>query len=324
MKNKSKKSIPDRIFIAVIFSVLVFYVLSLIYVLFFAFITSLKSAGDINPILGNNLFGFPNLSDDPNATSRNEFFKLANYIYVFENFNTTATVKYYSNGVLIDTDFFGNSTYRMPVTLVSSIFNTLLYCAISVGCKVFVTGVSAFLVAKYKYRFGKIIYSTLLVCMTVPLLASQAAELTLFRNLRIYSTWFQLILQSANFGGMYFFVFYAGFEGLPDTYLEAAEIDGASQMKTLLQIVLPLASKTFAAVGLILFVSAWNSYENILIYMPGYPTLSLMVYTFSLRTNIEFTQKCAACMVLALPVVILFVFFHKTLMGNVSLGGLKE
>ena len=130
-----------------------------------------------------------------------------------------------------------------------------------------------------------------------------------------------------HFGGMYFLVFYAYFKGLPDTYAEAAEIDGASQFRVLVMIIMPLAIKIMSTVFMILFVQLWNDYRTALIYMPTHPTLAYAVYHVAIYTNkgafATIPAKTASCITLAVPILILFIFFKDKIMGNVTLGGIK-
>lgn len=128
---------------------------------------------------------------------------------------------------------------------------------------------------------------------------------------------------------MYFFVYYAFFGGLSNTYREAAELDGASEMTILLRIYFPLAMKMIATVFLIQFVALWNDYQTPLLYLPTHPTLSYGVYLVAIDppSGIKLSDvphSVSACMMLALPILIVFVIFKDKIMGNISLGGIKE
>ena len=131
---------------------------------------------------------------------------------------------------------------------------------------------------------------------------------------------------------MYYFVFYAYFKGVPETYREAASIDGAGEVKIMFKIYFPLAIKMIMTVFLIMFVSLWNDYQNPLIFLPTQPTLATAVYYMTNLANgtkeskifAEAPAKMAASMVLALPILILFILTKNKLMGDISLGGIKE
>lgn len=135
------------------------------------------------------------------------------------------------------------------------------------------------------------------------------------------------IFQKSVFGGMYFLVFYAFFETMPDTYSEAAEIDGANYYTILLRIILPLAGKMIATVFLIVFVNYWNDYQTALVHMPTHPTLAYGVYRIAHEVSsgdlANIPTRISVCMMLAVPILIVFVIFKDKIMGNISIGGIK-
>ena len=98
------------------------------------------------------------------------------------------------------------------------------------------------------------------------------------------------------------------------------------------KIYFPLAIKMIMTVFLIMFVSLWNDYQNPLIFLPTQPTLATAVYYMTNLANgtkeskifAEAPAKMAASMVLALPILILFILTKNKLMGDISLGGIKE
>ena len=119
------------------------------------------------------------------------------------------------------------------------------------------------------------------------------------------------------------------------TYVEAMKFilgDGAGEVKIMFKIYFPLAIKMIMTVFLIMFVSLWNDYQNPLIFLPTQPTLATAVYYMTNLANgtkeskifAEAPAKMAASMVLALPILILFILTKNKLMGDISLGGIKE
>ncbi len=323
---KNKKAIkmtPANIVFVVVFCiVLIIYALSMIYPLLWGLNTSLKNRYDFNINVGGNVLGFPTLDATDVNNSREQFLHLANYKAVIDRLEMTTVGSYYQNGVLVHEEL-----AVIKTGLGRMIVNTLIFCGVAAVLKAFVPAVAAYLCAKYKYASSSIIYYVILIAMTIPIVGTQPAELEMLRNLGIYSSWFQHVLQTFNMNGMYFFVFYAYYQGLSDTYMEAAEIDGASQFRIVLTIVIPLSITTITAVMLLTFVQYWNNYQTPTLYFPRYPTLAQGVqYIGNLAQDGlgSVVYKLASCMMLAIPLLILFLCFHKKLMGNLSLGGIKE
>ena len=109
-------------------------------------------------------------------------------------------------------------------------------------------------------------------------------------------------------------------------YTEAAKIDGAGNLAVLLRIILPLVRNTFFTVMLINFIAFWNDYQTPLIYMPSYPTIALgMFYMASTTENGLSTvpMRMTGAMLMLIPILVLFLCFHKRLLGNLTVGGIK-
>ena len=267
------------------------------------------------------MFGFPNLDPSYKRNSRDQFFHLQNYSDILKNFSLTLDGSYYKGNV---------SVYKQSTTgLFGMLINTLLYAGIGGLICALVPAMTAYLCAKYKYKLSGVVYVVYIIIMCVPIVGSQPTLISFLRNTGLYDTFFGNYLQKMSGAGMYFFVYYAFFGGLSNTYREAAEIDGASEMTILLKIYFPLAMKMIATVFLIQFVALWNDYQTPLLYLPTHPTLSYGVYLVAIDppSGIKLSDvphSVSACMMLALPILIVFVIFKDKIMGNISLGGIKE
>lgn len=320
--NKKQNSLHVvDILVIVLLSV---YALSLIGLMAWGILTSLKSYDDF-AIFGN-ILGLPNLemygAQDALAFGN---YKRILFSTVFQFASTDAS--YYSS-------IFGyiSNCPDKTFTFGDFLLNSFVYSIVCSFVHAFVAFACAYLCAKYKFRFSEFIYVVMLVVMAIPIVGSSPAMITLLRDLGIYDTVFSMIALNFNFTGMYFFVFHAYLSGVSDTYIEAAEIDGASQLGVLLEIIFPLCAKVFFTVFLLQFIQTWNDYQTPLLYYPNHPTLAYAVFKMTNNTGgadkgMEYQgipQRVAGCMVLALPVFILFVAFNKLLMGNLTMGGLKE
>lgn len=207
------------------------------------------------------------------------------------------------------------------------VWNSILY---SVGCALIntlVTAVVAYACSKYKCAFSKFIYGLVLVVMVIPVVGNQTSEIQMSMNLGLYDKMIGMLVMRASFLGIYFLVFYDMFGAVPAALSEAAEIDGANDAQIMLKIFFPIASNTFLTVLLINFIGYWNNYQVPMVYVPNHPTLAEYVYainTYSIGKKFSKAPvKLAASLILLLPVVALFCFTHKRLLGNLSIGGVK-
>ncbi len=241
---------------------------------------------------------------------------------------------------LPDPWYFGNFSYILKEYKVEKLINgtkkiigtgqmighSILYSVGSAFVASLVPCITAYLCAKFNYKFSKIIYSTVLVCMVIPIVGNQTSELQIAIKLRIFDhIWGMWILKSG-FLGLYFLIFHEVFSSIPLTYSEAAEIDGASDFTVMTKICMPLARNTFFTVMLINFVTYWNDFQTPILYLPTHPTIAEALYWIKSVSRDYFAKtpvKMAAPVMFLMPVLVIFLCFHKRLLGNLTMGGIK-
>lgn len=206
----------------------------------------------------------------------------------------------------------------------SMLFNSVWFSIIGTLLTQFCSITFAYCLAKYSFPGSKWIYTIFLVVLTLPLYGSGGAQYSLYYKLGLVDNYLQIITaySAVNFHTLYYLAYFQNFSG---TYAEAGRMDGAQDFQIYFKIILPQAKPIFGAIFLTQWITVWNSYETVLIYLPNLPTLPAGIYQFNtemiyqLRLDILF----AACLIVVLPALILFIVFNKTITTNVSLGGIK-
>ena len=204
---------------------------------------------------------------------------------------------------------------------------TVLYAVVGALINVGVTCLTAYLTSRFPCRFSKMLYGLVVVIMILPIVGSYPSEIQLLTTLGLYDTIPGAWIQKANFLGMYFLVFYAQFRQLPKEFTEAAYMDGASEFALMVRIVFPLVRTTFLTVVLIKFIEFWNDYQTPLLYLPSHPTLAYGIYNLSNSVINELNNvpmRMTGCVLMVTPILILFIVFRNRLIGNISMGGIKE
>lgn len=288
------KKIPNMFTIATLL-LLIFYVLSLLVPVTWAFYTSFKT----------------------------------NLEYL--DFPLEITKKWHFENFLVSIDYFvvliNKKGVMTNVNIEMMLVNSLLY---SVGSAFFATltvCITSYATARFNFKFSKVVFMVVLITMTLPIVGNLPSEIQLLKALGLYDTIWGMWICKANFLGFFYLVFFNTFRSMPKDITDAAYIDGASNFSVLLKIAIPLAASTFMTVMLIRFVEFWNDYTVTLTYMPTIPTLAygLYEYSFSSKPAINNTPlRLAGSLILIIPVIIIFTAFHKRLMGNIAFGGLKE
>ena len=278
--------------------ILILYCALLLTPIFWGLMTSLKSVDDFR----NNVLGFP----------QKEFgIAFENYPYVLKRFKADAVYQ----GSYFNVDLGG------------MLYNTAMYVVGSAFLSTIVPCIMAYAVAKFQFRLNKVIYSIVLVTMMIPIVGAYAAEIVMLKNLNLYNTMIGAWIQKANFLGMYFLVFHAVFQRLSGDFAEAAYLDGANEFVVMTRIILPLVKNIFFTVFLIKFIEFWNDYQTPHLYFPGYPTIAYGSFYMS-RSYVDGLEaiplRMTSCIIVVIPILLLFLIFSERLMSNISMGGLKE
>lgn len=298
--TKKKKKFKPSVSLSILFTVLLLYTVVFLTPMVWALITSLKDhqvymVATVRGELGQ-MIGFNDLS--------------------FKNFSTAYK-------------YFFLPTHSKDVYLWEMLGNSLLYAG---GCAIVATMVPcvmAYLVARYDFEFGKVVYGIVLVTMAIPIVGSLPSEMKMVDSLGLMDSVLGLYVLKANFLGIYFLVFYAQFKMIPRDYTEAAEIDGASEFYIMVQIIFPIAIGTISTVVLLKFIEFWNDYQIPMIYWESRPVIAYGMYYFvSLTTGKDGLAstpvKLAAMIIVAVPIIIIFLIFNKKIMSNMSIGGVKS
>ena len=203
-------------------------------------------------------------------------------------------------------------------------FNSAYFSVVTAVIQQFTSMSLAYACTKYTFPGSKWIYTIILIIITLPIYGNAGAAYELQYNLGLIDTYARIILGFSGFN-MFFLYYVAFFKNLSWTYAEAAMIDGANEFQIYLRVMMPQARSIFGALFLTQWLASWNSYQNELIYIPNLPTLPVGIYQFNTemlyraRLDILF----AACCLITLPALIIFVVFNKTITTNVSIGGIK-
>lgn len=293
MKRRVKKS--KNVLTIITFAVLILYVISLCIPLVWAFVTSLKSNLDY--------------LENPLWLPQKWFFK--NIITAINHFTVTVN----------------KSGFMTEVYIEEMLLYSLLYAIGGAFISTFTCSIVAYATARFEFKFSKVIYAIVIITMTLPIVGNLPSELQLLKGLGLYDHIWGLWICKANFLGLYYLVFHALFKAMPKDFSEAAYMDGASNFRVLFTIAMPLVRGTFMTVMLIKFIELWNDYTVTLTYMPTHPTLAYGLYAYSFSTSQEISNtpmRLAGCLILIIPILFIFIAFHKRLLGNISMGGIKE
>lgn len=220
------------------------------------------------------------------------------------------------------------TTTSITYNVIGLYIHSVMYATICSLTWVIVTSVVSYLVARFDFKFSKVLYNFVVITMCIPIVGGMASELRMLQNLGIYDTWLSMAVLKFNFLGAYFLTFVAMFRGIPKEYTEAAKIDGASNLNIMLRIIFPQALNMIVTVFLLNFITYWNDYKTAMLYLPSYPVATYGVFYFmntpmGAGATSQIPVQMAGALLMTLPILIVFVVFNKRLRGGVYIGGIK-
>ena len=205
-------------------------------------------------------------------------------------------------------------------------FNTLVFTVATTGLMMLVIVPAAFAFARLEFKGKNAVFAFFLSLMMIP------TELVIITNYvtivswNMRNTYWGLILPSVT-SIFYIYLLKENFESIPNELYSAAKVDGTSDLKYLLRVMIPIAQPTIVTIVILKVIECWNSYvwPRLITYDQNYFLVSngiqqLRESGFG-RENTP--AMMAAVVVISLPLIALFLVFRKKIMAGVSRGGTK-
>ena len=203
--------------------------------------------------------------------------------------------------------------------------NTLFITVLSVIGNVLSTPMVAYSLSKIKWKGGGIISGLLMATMMIPYTVTMIPLYRVYSSLHLTNTYVPLILPTF-FGSSYFIIIVRQFmNGISDSLLEAAKIDGANEVQRYTRLVLPLCRPALTTVAIYAFMNAWSDYLAPMIYITKNEklTLSLGLQQFMGEYSTDWARLMAAAFIFVVPVVVFYIIFQRNFVEGVSTSGLK-
>ncbi|WP_017608149.1 carbohydrate ABC transporter permease [Nocardiopsis xinjiangensis] len=124
---------------------------------------------------------------------------------------------------------------------------------------------------------------------------------------------------------VFIFILKRFFDGIPRDYVEAARMDGAGHLRILWNVMLPMSRPIMAAIGIFVFIGAWNNFlwPFIVTTDPEMMTLPVGLGTVLGQYGIQYAQVMASAVLGALPLLIVFLLFQRHIVTGVAGAGIK-
>ncbi|MBN1155477.1 carbohydrate ABC transporter permease [candidate division KSB1 bacterium] len=225
-----------------------------------------------------------------------EHVTLDQYVLLFERLNLG---HYFVNSLIL----------AISVTLISIVVNSM----------------AGFAFAKFSFRGKRPLFTVLLSTMIIPGQVTMLPVFLLLNKMGLLNTYFGIIFPGmASIFGIFLIRQYL--QGVPDSFIEAARIDGANEFYIYWKIIVPLAMPVLVTLALFTFMGTWNDFLWPLIVMTKEDMYTLPVALANLLG--EHVQDpelmMAGSVITIIPVLVVFMFLQKYYIRGILIGGVKE
>lgn len=214
------------------------------------------------------------------------------------------------------------------VNLFRGLWNSLKVAIPATLLTAYFSAITGFAMAIYKFKGNKLLFKIIVVFMMIPAQLSLIGFYNLCQKLRLIDSYIPLIVPAIAAPGIVFFLRQYVQSTLSKSLLEAARIDGASEIHIFHKIVLPIMVPGIATMSIGSFIGNWNGYlvPLILLNSPDKMTLPVMITTLNAATNLQKNQGAIylGIAISVIPILIVFCFCSKYIISSISAGSVKE
>lgn len=203
--------------------------------------------------------------------------------------------------------------------------NTVFTSVAATFLTIVVNVMSGYAFAKYRFKGDKILFGIVLATLMIPLEVIMIPIFKVIVATGLYNSLWGLIIPAVASPTAVFLVrqYYVG---IPDAYMEAARIDGASETSILTRIMLPLAKPVISVLCIFSFMWRWNDYlwPKLVINSKERYTIQLALANYSGEYSVDWNSLLAMSVISMIPVIIVFVTLQSHIIGGMTSGGVKE
>jgi multiple sugar transport system permease protein len=186
---------------------------------------------------------------------------------------------------------------------------------------------AAYALSKLRPVLGKLVLGAMLATLMIPPMVLLLPTYLVAKDLPILhldllnTPWAIWLPAAAN--GFFVFLLKRFFDSIPKELLEAAEIDGASPMRILWSIVLPVSRPILGVVSILSVVTVWKDFVWPLLVLPETDKMSISVGIASLSAQMPQNVLIASLVIASLPTILVFFVFQRSIMAGLTAGSLK-
>jgi len=205
-------------------------------------------------------------------------------------------------------------------------FNTLIITVLSVLIIIIFSSMTAYILVRKDWKFNKFIFFAMVLSMIIPFQGIMIPLVSIYGSIGLLNSKWALIYMYLGFGiSLAVFMYHGFIKSIPVELEEAAMIDGATRFQTFWQIVFPIMKPITMTITTLDMLWIWNDFllPSLILVAPNEKTLQLSTYAFNGTYTSDYGLSMSALMLSILPVLIIYLFLQKSIIGGVLQGSIK-
>lgn len=205
-----------------------------------------------------------------------------------------------------------------------AIFNSLFITVSYTVITILSSSMAAFAFTKIKFPYADAVFKLYLASMMIPTQVTMIPLFVVMNRLGLINTYPSVILPSL-FRAFAVFMLVQQMRGIPDDYMEAAELDGASLFRIYRTVILPLSKSSIATLTVTTFMESWNDYLWPLLMLndKNKMTLTLALNSLNGQYGTEYNLLMAGSLISMIPIIIVYICAQKYFKEGLMAGGVK-
>ena len=206
--------------------------------------------------------------------------------------------------------------------------NSLMMFAGTWFCTVVLGGIAGYTLSQLKPKGGKIVFMVMFWMMLMPNTLSMVPTFMMWTNFPLIHVSFQNTFVPFWVGGLTdvfsIILFKKFFDSIPNSFIEAAQIDGCSNIGIFSKIIVPLSAPIISTITIFTFQGSWNNFLGPFLLLKDGKLATVALKLYTLQKDYTEPEQMLGAFIMILPTMLMFSIFSKKILNNNMSAGIKE
>ena len=222
----------------------------------------------------------------------------------------------------------GNLLANDNIPILTGLWNSVIVSVFNALLSVYFSAMTAYGIHMYSFKGKSVVFKFIMAIMMIPTQVTALGFVKLVTGIHMINTLWPLILPAIAAPVVFFYILQYMESVLPYSIVEASRVDGCNEFLTFNVIVLPMIKPALAVQAIFAFVSSWNNYFMPALIISSKAKKTIPILIAQLRSadfmKFDLAQVYIMICVAIIPLLVVYLFLSRYIIGGVTSGGVKE